>query len=72
MDILSEKYFIDVLYNDKVVLTTYLFDTEEKALKWWKEAGSADEHTKAYLVKEILNHNNYSTTYEIIRELNVN
>lgn len=71
MDILSEKYFIDVLYNDKVVLTTYLFDTEEKALKWWKEVGIVDKHTIAFLRKEILNKNNYSVTTGIIKVLNV-
>ena len=71
MDKISVKYYIDVLYNDKAILTTYLFNTEEEALKWWKEVGSVTEHTIAYLLKEILNKNNYRTTTEIIRELNV-
>ena len=72
MDNISEKYYISVLYNEKVVLTTYLYDTEEKALKWWKEVGAVTAHTKVYLLKEIFNNDNYRCTTEIIRELNVN
>ena len=70
MSIILERYYIDVLYNNKVILTTLLFDTEEKALKWWKEVYLADEHTKVYLSKEML-YPNYSVIDEVIRELNV-
>lgn len=58
MGIISVNYYIEVVYNNKVILTTPLFDNEEKAIKWWEVFCSVYENTKAYLVKEIFNHTN--------------
>lgn len=66
---MTENYFIDVLYNEKVILTTMLFDSEIEAVNWWEMVGSVDKYTKAYLLKETLNHNNFKTNTEIVREL---
>lgn len=66
-----EKYYIEITYNEKPILRTFLFNTEAEAIKWWREVGAVNDYTKAYLIKEILNRNNYRTISEVIRELNV-
>ena len=66
---MTEKYYIEITFNEKVVVGTMLFNSEEDAVNWWEKVCSFDKHVKAYLLKETRQENALQTTTEIVREL---
>lgn len=66
---MTENYYIEITFNEKVVLGTMLFNSEEEAVNWWEKVCVSDKYTKAYLLKEIRKENEFKTNTEIVREL---
>ena len=64
-----EKYYIEITYNEKVVLGTFIFNSEAEAIKWWEKVCTIDELVNAYLLKEFRKENEFSTTSEVLRSL---
>ena len=64
-----EKYYIEITYNEKAMLRTFLFNTEAEAIKWWEMAYISDELATAYLLKEFGKENEFKTDIEIVRSL---
>lgn len=64
-----EKFYIEITYNEKAILRTFLFNTEAEAIKWWEMAYISDELANAYLLKETRKENEFNTNTEIVREL---
>ena len=64
-----EKYYIEITYNEKAVLRTFLFNSEAEAIKWWEMAYISDELANAYLLKETRKENEFSTNTEVLRSL---
>ena len=64
-----EKYYIEVTYNEKAVLRTFLFNSEAEAIKWWEMTYISDELANAYLLKETRKENEFNTNTEVVRSL---
>ena len=64
-----EKYYIEITYNEKAILRTFLFNSEEEAIKWWGMAYISDELANAYLLKETRKENEFNTNTEVVRSL---
>lgn len=64
-----EKFYIEITYNEKVVLGTMLFNSEAEAIKWWEMACISDELVNAYLLKESRKENEFNTNTEVVRSL---
>lgn len=64
-----EKFYIEITYNEKAILRTFLFNSEEEAIKWWEMAYISDELANAYLLKETRKENEFNTNTEVVRSL---
>lgn len=66
---MTEKYYIEITFNEKVVVGTMLFNSEEQAVNWFEKVYELDKYVNAYLLKEIRKENELHTTTEIVRSL---
>lgn len=66
---MTENYYIEITFNEKVVVGTMLFNSEEQAVNWWEKVCNFDKYVKAYLLKETRKENEFKTNTEIVREL---
>lgn len=66
---MTENYYIEITFNEKIVLGTMLFNSEKEAVNWWEKVCASDKYVKAYLLKETRQENALHTTTEIVREL---
>ena len=66
---MTEKYYIEITYNEKMVLGTFLFNSEAEAVSWWEKVSILDELANAYLLKETRKENEFNTNAEVIRSL---
>ena len=64
-----EKFYIEITYNEKIVLGTFLFNSEAEAVSWWEKVSTIDELVTGYLLKETRKENEFSTTTEVVRSL---
>ena len=64
-----EKYYIEITYNEKAILRTFLFNSEAEAIKWWGMTYISDELANAYLLKESRKENEFNTNTEVLRSL---
>ena len=39
---MNEKYYIEITYNEKMVLGTFLFNSEAEAVSWWEKVSTID------------------------------
>ena len=42
-----EKFYIEITYNEKMVLGTFLFNSEAEAVSWWEKVSTIDELVNA-------------------------
>ena len=66
---MTEKYYIEITYNEKAILGTFLFNSEAEAVSWWEKVSIIDELTNAYLLKETRKENEFNTNTEVVRSL---
>ena len=64
-----EKFYIEITYNEKMVLGTFLFNSEAEAVSWWEKVSTIDELVTGYLLKETRKENEFNTTTEVVRSL---
>lgn len=64
-----EKYYIEITYNEKMVLGTFLFNSEAEAVSWWEKVSTIDELVTGYLLKETRKENEFNTNTEVVRSL---
>ena len=64
-----EKFYIEITYNEKVVLGTFLFNSEAEAVSWWEKVSTIDELVTGYLLKETRKENEFKTNTEVVRSL---
>ena len=64
-----EKFYIEITYNEKVVLGTFLFNSEAEAVSWWEKVSTIDELVTGYLLKEVRKENEFKTNTEVVRSL---
>lgn len=64
-----EKFYIEITYNEKMVLGTFLFNSEAEAVSWWEKVSTIDELVNAYLLKETRKENEFNTNTEVVRSL---
>ena len=66
---MTENYYIEITVNEKVVVGTMLFNSEDEAVKWFEKICVSNKHVKTYLLKETRQENALHTTTEIVRML---
>ncbi len=64
-----EKFYIEITYNEKMVLGTFLFNSEAEAVSWWEKVSTIDELVTGYLLKETRKENEFKTNTEVVRSL---
>ncbi len=64
-----EKFYIEITYNEKMVLGTFLFNSEAEAVSWWEKVSTIDELVTGYLLKETRKENEFNTNTEVVRSL---
>ena len=66
---MNEKFYIEITYNEKMVLGTFLFNSEAEAVSWWEKVSTIDELVTGYLLKETRKENEFNTNTEVVRSL---